>query len=391
MSTDPFNDKPEEKPLQMPDQTMVDREPENEEPPAARSGGFLEFLSLFIPREPHVVTSVLAIVNILIFILMIASGVHFMTPEGQSLIQWGANFRPETLDGGWWRLISCCFLHIGVLHLLLNMYALLYIGVLLEPILGKWRFLAVYLLTGVAASTASLWWNDMTISAGASGAIFGMYGVFLALLTGRFLDKSMRQAFLASILIFVVYNIFYGLKTGSGIDNAAHIGGLVSGLVMGFAMIPVLKRPAQTGLNYLTLSALAFATWFSAGMVIKNVPKDMLEYQKRLDTFVYYESRALEVFNLPADSPPDAIAAYVQDSGIFYWDKSIELIRTFDALRLPGEVRERNTRLERYCELRKRNYQLVIMSLREGNNQYEEEIAENNRKIELLIASLAGK
>jgi len=159
---------------------------------------------------------------------MIISGVHFFMPENQSLLDWGANFKPLTLAGQWWRLFTAIFLHIGIFHLLFNMYALFYIGLLLEPYLGKARFLAAYLISGIAASITSLWWNDLIISAGASGAIFGMYGVFLSLLSTNLLDKSVKKALLTSIAIFVVYNLLNGLKQGSGIDNAAHIGGLVS-------------------------------------------------------------------------------------------------------------------------------------------------------------------
>jgi len=103
----------------------------------------------------------------------------------------------------------------------MNMYALLYISLLLEPHLGRTRFLTVYLLTGLTASLASLWWHNLTISAGASGAIFGMYGVFLSMHTTNLIEKSARKALLTSIAVFVGYNILNGLKPNSGIDNAA--------------------------------------------------------------------------------------------------------------------------------------------------------------------------
>ena len=140
-------------------------------PPSAKKGNML---SLFIPSKGYTVTPVLIWVNIAVFVAMVISGVNFLEPDTQSLVKWGANFRPATLQNEWWRLITNVFLHIGLLHLLLNMYALMYIGLLLEPYLGKLRFLTAYLLTGIAASTASLWFHDQTVSAGASGAIFGM-------------------------------------------------------------------------------------------------------------------------------------------------------------------------------------------------------------------------
>ena len=143
----------------------------------------------------------------MIFATVVISGVHALFPQGQDLVNWGANYLPATLNGQPWRLLTSTFLHIGVLHLVFNMYALLFIGVLLEPILGKNRFLAAYLVSGIVSSIVSLQWNQVLISAGASGAIFGMYGVFLALLISNFLHKSVRKAFLTCILVFMGYNL----------------------------------------------------------------------------------------------------------------------------------------------------------------------------------------
>jgi len=165
-------------------------------------GKMTNFFSIFVPAKGYFVTPILININILVFITMIISGVHFLFPDIQSLVEWGANFRPVTLSGQWWRLFTATLLHIGILHLLLNMYALFYIGLLLEPHLGKARFLVAYLISGITASVISLWWHEFTVSAGASGAIFGLYGVFLALLTTNLLDKSARKALLTSIAVF---------------------------------------------------------------------------------------------------------------------------------------------------------------------------------------------
>src|SRR5580692_6058604 len=130
------------------------------------------FLSLFEPREGYFVTPILIDINLAVFALMVFSGADFFQPGTASLISWGANVRYLTLDGQWWRIITNVFVHIGLLHVLFNMYALLYIGVLLEPQMGRLRFLAAYLLTGIMASLTSLYWHPNIISAGASGAIF---------------------------------------------------------------------------------------------------------------------------------------------------------------------------------------------------------------------------
>jgi rhomboid protease GluP len=93
------------------------------------------------------------------------------------------------------------FLHAGLVHLVFNMYALLYIGVYLEPLLGRWRYLTVYIACGVLASLTSTWWRIENVGIGASGAIFGLFGVFLALLTTNFVEKNVRKPMLRSIAI----------------------------------------------------------------------------------------------------------------------------------------------------------------------------------------------
>ncbi len=201
---------------------------------------FKDFISIFKPTDKYYFTPILLNLNILIFLAMVVMGVNAMTPDIHSLLQWGANYKPLTLKGQWWRLITSCFIHIGFIHLLLNMYALLFIGLMLEPLLGKTRFIVTYLLTGIIASSASIWWHDISVSAGASGAIFGMYGVFLALLTTSIVEKSTRRPLFISIAIYIVYNLVSGLK--EGVDNEAHLGGILSGILFGYLMLPGLQK-----------------------------------------------------------------------------------------------------------------------------------------------------
>lgn len=201
-----------------------------------------DMLAIFRPAPGYLATPIILNLNILVFVLMCLIGVGIMEPDSKSLIAWGANLGELTLAGEWWRLLTACFIHIGALHLLMNMYAFLLIGAQLEPRLGSLRFLSAYLITGIFASLTSIALHSYTISAGASGAIFGMYGLFLALLTTSLVEKRNRKQLLASILFFVVYNLLNGLKPG--IDNAAHLGGLVSGLVIGYLFVPRLKKLA---------------------------------------------------------------------------------------------------------------------------------------------------
>ncbi len=231
------------------------------------------FWSFFIPRKGFIATPILIDLNILVFIVMIASGVGIMSPSTLSLLKWGTDFGPLTLTGDWWRAVTCNFIHIGAFHLLMNMYAFMYVGLLLEDLIGSRRMFMSYLLTGLCSAVFSLYMHGETISAGASGAIFGLYGIFLAFLFFHRIAKEQRKALLTSILIFVGYNLVYGMK--AGIDNAAHIGGLLSGFLLGIIYVcsyKFEKADAQRTVSILGELGIFCIFLFSFLMLCKNVP-----------------------------------------------------------------------------------------------------------------------
>lgn len=353
--------------------------------------GISGFLAIFKPAPGYFITPIIINLNILVFIGMVISGVNFMLPDNESLIAWGANFRPVTLEGGWWRLITCCFLHIGIFHLLMNMFALMYIGLLLEPYLGRAKFTAAYLITGITASIVSLYWHDMTISAGASGAIFGMYGVFLALLSTNLIEKSARKALLTSIAVFVGYNILNGLKPDSGVDNAAHIGGLLGGLVIGYASIPSLRKPDENKMKFGTFSLISILLLTSSFVAYTVIPNDIGTYETKMKEFTSMETTALEVYDLPTDTPNDKLLHAIKDRGIVYWNKSIDLLDSFEDMDLPPQIRANNRLLREYCELRIASYELLYKAISENTDKYSMQIDSYNTRIQSKIDELSGK
>lgn len=354
--------------------------------PTTTTENVKDFFSIFKPTKGFFITPILLDLNILLFILLIIGGANIISPDSQSLLNWGANYKPLTLGGEWWRLITNCFLHIGVIHLLMNMYALLYIGVLLEPFLGRTRFIIAYLLTGVTASVTSLWWHDLTISAGASGAIFGMYGVFLAMLTTNLIEKTARKAMLTSIGVFVGYNLIFGLQ--GGIDNAAHIGGLLGGLIIGYAFIPSLKKPHKSKLKFGTLGLLCILIPVSSFVICKNISNDIGIYETKMKEFVAMESKALEIYNMPENTPNDKILSEIKNKGIYNWTENIKLINSFKELDLPNEIVMRNKILKEYCELRLKSNELLYKAISENTENYQEKLEDYNKQIEAKINEL---
>lgn len=175
--------------------------------------------------------------NVAVFIGMALAGVSPANPSIPELVHWGANYGPQTLGGQWWRLVTAMFLHIGFLHIAFNMWCLWDLGTLAESLYGRWTFLSIYMVTGVASSLTSLWWHPRTVSAGASGAIFGITGALIASFKlGEFsLPRAAIQGAMRSVLVFAGYNLVFG-AISARTDNAAHIGGFVVGLVLGAAV-----------------------------------------------------------------------------------------------------------------------------------------------------------
>lgn len=163
-------------------------------------------------------------IQIIMFFLMEGSG---GSTNSETLINWGAKVNYLIADGEWWRLITPIFLHIGILHLLMNSIALYYVGPLIERIFGNSRFLFIYLFAGFSGVFASYLLSP-SLSAGASGAIFGCFGALLYF-AWQF-PKLFFRVMGWNVIIIIIINLIFGF-TIQGIDNAGHIGGLVGGFL----------------------------------------------------------------------------------------------------------------------------------------------------------------
>jgi len=158
----------------------------------------------------------------------------------QTLVDLGANYGPYTTDGAWWRLLSSTVLHAGAIHYVFNNAVLYQIGGIVEQLVAKSAFLLIYILCGIGASATSLYFNYGVVSIGASGAIFGLFGFFAAMLTTDMLRPAVRKQFVKSIGVFVLINVAIGMV--GPIDNAAHLGGLVTGFLIGLLCLPLVRK-----------------------------------------------------------------------------------------------------------------------------------------------------
>lgn len=236
--------------------------------PARHVEDFQQALKAFTPRL--IATPAIMWANLMVFAAMIYAGVDCFQPAVPSMLAWGANHGPLTENGQWWRLVTCMFLHFGILHLGFNMWILWDLGRVVERFVGNFGFVVVYFVSGIAGSIASLFWNPFVVSAGASGAVFGVAGTLLGLITFRqdTIPAPVLKHLRNSMLTLLFYNLVYGM-IATGIDMAAHIGGLVAGYLCGLflsqplSVAMVARRPfrnatvATVGALILLLSTFA--------------------------------------------------------------------------------------------------------------------------------------
>jgi rhomboid protease GluP len=226
-----------------------------------------------VRRWPPVTTALVAI-NVAVYLAMAVSGVSPIQPTIAQLLRWGANFGPFTLNGQLWRMLSSNYVHIGLIHIALNMWCLWKLGFLAERIFDPWTYIVTYTACGLVGSLNSLYWHPVGVGAGASGAIFGLAGALIAALyLGHLpISKAAMRATLHSLLIFAGYNLLFGASVG-GIDNSAHIGGLVTGLLIGAALSHHLMSGPDVRRTWRTYVAIAALVVMFAGVTYlkKNI------------------------------------------------------------------------------------------------------------------------
>lgn len=182
-------------------------------------------------------TAALLAINLAVFFAMPLFGVNPLNPSFQGLIKFGGNYGPLTLSGDYWRLVTTGFVHGGFLHIALNMWCLWSLGRIAERLFGRWQTFCIYLITGVGGALLSIAHDPRHLEVGASGAIFGIAGALIAgLKFGNFpISWREQRATLSSVILFSVFSFVWGM-TSANTDNMCHLGGLLTGLLLGLPL-----------------------------------------------------------------------------------------------------------------------------------------------------------
>ena len=320
---------------------------------------------------PPRVTYVLFGLNVLVWIVMVGFGVDAREPGGTALVDWGGNLGILTSGGQWWRLLSAMFIHAGIFHLGFNLYFSWAVGRACEQIFGALAYAVIYLASGLVASMVSVAWQPAIVSVGASGALFGVFGAFMGFTIRR--RGSLPPEFVTMVrrnaLILIGLNVAIGLAI-EGIDVAAHIGGLIAGLGLGYMIARLAERPVSTKAEALALrrkatgaaaaSALVILVAGGLGLPRWDNPMPVFDAaQQRYNTIV-------DAYTAAGDDI-DARAAVLEREAI----PAIEVILAdFDALdgrRVPELSRETADRLRRHYALRGQAFAKELEALRTGD------------------------
>jgi rhomboid protease GluP len=310
-------------------------------------------------------TALLLLVNTIYFIIFSVGTGSFWEPGIMDVFSWGGNIRLHTLGGEGWRVITSCFLHFGIVHLVTNMIALFFIGRLLEPVLGRTVFLTSYICSGALGSLLSVLVAGTRLSAGASGAIFGLFGVFLALLTTRLLSGEIKRLLFQGVFLFTAYALMDGM--GEQVDNAAHIGGLASGFVFGYIIFAGYYMRKNKYLAGAGIAAVTAAVIFSCLFYFHN---DTIHYERMLKKMEQLEHDALVPYtDIKTKSPSEQLRG-LRDESRPDWQQFVRIIDSARPFRFGNNKvypLEKDLLL-RYGKLRLAENEIWIRSLQNGDS-----------------------
>ncbi len=347
-------------------------------PSQVNAARFVQALHSRMPRV-HVTNGIIA-VNVAIYIAMVASGVHPLSPDSQDMIHWGADYPGGTLHGQPWRLFTSMFLHFGALHLAFNMWILRDLGQLIERVVGHVGFLVLYLGSGVVASEVSLVFHPWGVSAGASGAVFGVFGLLLALLAraSGLIPKELIVGLRRSAISFLVLNLVIGSAVPS-INLAAHAGGLAAGFILGWLvaapeMLQDLSiRPRRNALMGVSAAALIVLGFLAQPEPFADAELEFDNTFEAMETSRQEYNRGVDQLQL-GNLTEAGFAGKIRDEILPQWSAVCERLDAFGPIAPP--LVEPFERLKKFSRARE---QALALQIEASSNPNDEKAATRAR------------
>lgn len=348
-----------------------------EKAPLATKNKIKNVFFLFFPQKGYTATPIVVLINVFYYVaiflfsavLMInlslktgsASHDDYIEEIRRISLNFGVNQRNLVLGGEYWRLLTYQFIHGSKSHLFFNMYALVYLGLMIENKLGWKKHLFIYLMSGVCGGLVSLIFHQEGVMMGASGAIMGLYGAFIALLITKSFERKATKALLMSTLIVSLLVLING-AFGKRVDNAAHVGGFISGFIFTYLLNYKWDESFEikSWARY-AVSILLFLMFFSG--VLHFSPKyGTEEYRKLRDTFNGNMGSLNSIMNLKISLPKDVKLTSIKQDGIIPMERNLVVIKQMQALNLkPEDAKEREEKIK----LSKASHRAVMLMYRD--------------------------
>lgn len=317
----------------------------NQAPLAAKNKIRNAFYLLY-PQKGYFVTPFIVILSTICWFMMLSlmvgglnTGKHVDDPAAFIARVYeivGANSRDLVLRGQFWRLLTHQFVHFSFFHLFFNMYALIYIGLMIENKLGSVKTLAVYLLSGICGGLISIVNYKIGFMGGASGAIMGMFGAFLAMLLSRAFEKNANKALLLSTGIVVAYMLINGLF-GHRVDNSAHFGGFISGCILGYLLYNKELFHKQWSVYLRSAVAVLLVAGLAFAVLTFSPRYDVKAYVALREQFMNNEVLFNNVYSVSRDLSKTEQGEVVKKYGIKPWEENLNIVKKMDKLALIEE------------------------------------------------------
>lgn len=330
---------------------------------------FLRDLYTRVPRL-HVTIALLA-ANVAVYLAMVASGVHPLSPEIPAMIAWGASVGDRVLGDEPWRLFTSTFLHFGIVHLAMNLWVLWSLAQLVERAYGHAGYLVLYLASGLVASEASLFFSPFGVGAGASGAVFGVLGALVALLlrARRRIPAGIFRQLRGTVVSYLVLNVIFGAAIPS-ISMAAHTGGFVAGVLLGLILVPSAEERWPRGAREVVASAAGLVL-IAVGWVAQPAPLNQVQGEYDHANAVWEEGRLrynAALVELEDGRIEDGdLAASIRQGWLADWSAVRARLEAFEPV--PRELEESFQDLIELARLRERALELQVISLESPNDE----------------------
>lgn len=336
----------------------------------------------------HEVTFLLIALQVVFFVIMVTKGVSFPDPSIADIVTWGGSMRAYITGGEWWRLGAAVFVPVSLVQLVANIIALYFIGLMVESILGKAKFLIAFLCAGILANLFTIVKFNDTVIAGSSGAIFGLYGVFLAFATTRYINKKFPKVWLLSIVAYIVFSITISLD--ARVYNAINFSGLIAGICIGYAFyfFHFKRNIARAGGTRISVE-ISLVTALLIFLYVRSDRNDSIRFEKAVMRLNRIEVRAMtQMQRLQYTKSDDEAATILKDSTLPEWKHFTEELAKTSKYKLTEEYTLKRKLLNQYAQMRMRQTNLIYKSVKDGSDDYRLQIEAVSDSIDNIIDRL---